>query len=81
MQVTVQAVIVPPFRAGVAYGHTADGACIRFSGSRASMLVLCDDVKARAAVAGAPLTVDAADFEALEEIQLADCPLHCVSAA
>lgn len=39
-KITVDAVIVPPFKCGEGYGHTPDGRCVAFSGERKAMIEL-----------------------------------------
>jgi hypothetical protein len=42
---TVYAVVVPPMQRGTAYAHAKNGKCVRFTGDRAKVIALCDQVR------------------------------------
>jgi hypothetical protein len=81
MELTVYAVLVPPFQCGVAYGHTTGGECVRFSGDRDEMIALCNEVKAHTQGMRAPVQVHTARWREVAVVQQHDCPAHWPSVA
>lgn len=81
MQFTVHAVLVPPLKCGIAYAHTQDGRCVRFSGERHAMIALCDEVKAFNYGQRGPVHVQAENWREIRFLAQDDCPGHESSAA
>lgn len=73
MEILVDAVIVPPFKAGEAFGHTRDGRCVSFTGERERMVELCAQVLAHVNNGGpAPRIALGRDFHVIDSTF---CPL------
>ena len=81
MKLRVDAVVVPPLKCGIAYGHTDKGECATFTGERAAMLDLCSDVKAYSNGARGPVYVDAAHWRDVCFVGADECPAHWSSVA
>lgn len=81
MELTVHAVLVPPLKCGVAYAHTENGRCVRFSGERDDMIALCDEVKAYNYGRRGPVRVSAGNWREVGFVTQDDCPAHESSAA
>lgn len=81
MQLTVHAVLVPPFKCGLAYAHTASGRCVTFSGDREDMIDLCNEVKAYNCGLRGAVHVHGSQWRELQYVQRHDCPAHWQSLA
>ena len=77
---TVCAVLVQVQTAGNAYAHTAEGACMTFTGERAAMIALFHRLRAYLKGEAAPLIVDAADWWDVHPIERSVCPNHMLPA-
>jgi len=74
-KITVDAVIVPPFKCGEGYGHTRDGRCVAFSGPRDAMIALCRRVLDCHYGNGEAPVITLGGFSGFFGIQAGFCPI------
>jgi hypothetical protein len=76
MQCTVYAVIVPPVKRGTAYAHDRNGKCIAFTGDRAKMIALCNEVRLYNSGARSRVLVETRDWEGVVCVPRSECMAH-----
>lgn len=81
MKCTVHAVVVPPMQSGTAYAHARNGKCIAFTGDRAKMIALCDEVRLYNNGARTPVLVETTDWEGVVCVAGSECLAHLGIAA
>jgi len=81
MKCTVYAVVIPPMQPGKAYAHTKRGRCIAFTGERAKMIALCDEVRLYNLGNRGRVVVDTKDWETPVYLEENACFAHLEIAA
>jgi hypothetical protein len=74
-KITVDGVIVPPFKCGEGYGHTRDGRCVAFSGPRDAMIALCRRVMDCDYGNGEAPVITLGGFSGFFRIETGFCPM------
>jgi len=74
-KITVDAVIVPPFKCGEGYGHTRDGRCVAFSGPRDAMIALCRRVMDAQHGGGEAPAISLGGFSGFYRLDASFCPM------
>ena len=76
MKCTVHAVVVPPMQRGNAYAHSLSGKCVTFTGARAQMMALCDEVRLYNNGERGRVMVDTLDWEGAVYLEHSACLAH-----
>lgn len=74
-RIVVDAIIVPPGQDGVAFGHDNEGRCIEFTGTRAAMLVLVQQLREAEQKLPRPIvSISRQEWPSLKIIDVSACP-------
>ncbi len=76
-EIAIDAVIVPPGRDGIAFGHDAGGRCIEVTGERAAILELYHRLhETEGQQVRRPVVIDPQAWPGIKRIEELHCPTH-----